>query len=231
MQEYKAKIKEITKLSDNARHFVLELTEPKEIEFEVGQYVIIKIPNDAPLYRSYSIFSHPEKKKEIELCITKVEGGKASEYFFNKARTGDELELRGPLGILKLEEAPEYVFIASGSGIAPFYPMILNILKKNPEAKVNLFFSLRYPGDVFLEKELEKLKNKYNNFNYLITVTRPDESWKGEIGRINTHLDKLENFQNKKYYLCGSTNMINDISEILKQKGVSESDIHFERFY
>jgi len=231
MREYKAKIKKITKLSDNARHFVLKLTKPKEIDFEAGQYVIIKIPGDTPLFRSYSIFSSPEKKNKIELCVTFVEGGKASEYFFKKCEIGDELEMRGPLGILKLEEAPEYVFIASGSGVAPFYPMALEILKNNPEAKINFFFSLRYAGDVFLRKELEKLKKKYPNFNYLITITRPDETWKGATGRINLHLEKLGNFQNKKYYLCGSTNMINDLSEILKQKGVNESDIRFERFY
>lgn len=230
MRQYKAKIKSVEQAAANVSCFELELIDPGDINFRAGQYILVKIPLKTPIFRAYSIYSSPGQKNIIKLCVTLVAGGKASE-FFKTLKGGEELEFRGPLGHFTLKAAPEYFFIATGSGIAPLRSMIYHLLKENPRTKITLYFGLRREENIFLQNELKRLERKYPHFRYTLTLSRPSEKWPGAKGRVTEHLKNLPNYQNKKYYLCGSTAMINEVLDILQKRGVSYEDILFERFY
>ena len=48
--------------------------------------------------RSYSIASSPASSPILELAIERLHDGEVSPFFHDIAATGDEIELRGPLG-------------------------------------------------------------------------------------------------------------------------------------
>lgn len=226
MKDYIAKIASKTTLAPNI--FCIKLQLKENIDFQVGQYIIVKIPK-YNIYRAYSFFSLPNGNT-IDLCVQLIPGGRASEYFA-EIKKRDEIEFKGPLGCFSLEQAPEYIFVATGAGLAPLWVMIKQLLKTDYKNPIHLYFGRRYEKDLFMLNELEELAKKYSNFTYTISITRPTSDWQGKTGRLTEHLAKLENYKNKKFYICGGTEMINDCQEILKENGVQTEDIHFERFH
>ena len=67
---------QVTVLSYNVRSFRLRLAEPKRLDFQPGQFVIVHVPKDGSVVkRAYSIASPPHEEGFLELCLQHVEGG------------------------------------------------------------------------------------------------------------------------------------------------------------
>jgi len=128
----------ITTLSYNVRAFRFKLVNPPRLAFEPGQFVIVHIPKDLPaappevraraaqtdgssVKRAYSIASPPHEEGVVELCIQRVDGGIASTFFW-QLKEGMPVTLSGPHGRFALKEPITYepVFMATGTGVAPF---------------------------------------------------------------------------------------------------------------
>lgn len=228
-----AKIIKNEKLTEDVYRLILESNEP--FEFEAGQFITIKIDDqDKPCFRAYSIASSPnDDKKTFELCIKAVEGGRGS-VWLNSLDPGEEVTFLGPSGkfTFKTPAEKEVVFIATGTGVAPFRSMIEDQLKKKNTHKITLLFGVRHEKDIFYQKLFQKLASEHENFNFEITISRPEnKEWTGNIGRVTTLLEKITTDLSKcESYICGLTDMINSVTEILKEKGCSEESIHFEKY-
>lgn len=56
-------------------------------------------------------------------------------------------------------------FVAGGTGITPYYPIILNALEHDPELFMSLVYCNKTVGDIMFKDELELLSQKYpDNF-------------------------------------------------------------------
>ncbi len=230
-QTFEGAIQKIEKLTPNVMLFSVAIEGGTGVEFEAGQYMILKIPSPTPLFRSYSIFSAPSEKNELQFLVELVPGGRASGYF-EKFTVGEKLEMRGPFGFFTLQDAPAgHTFIATGTGIAPLRSMIKHLFVNNPDASAEVFFGVRSEEDVYLKNELDALAAAHPNFRCVLTLSRPSDGWTGERGRVTEHLEKFSLKKKKKYYLCGSTDMINAVTSLLHSKGVPRENILFERFY
>jgi ferredoxin-NADP reductase len=119
IQTFESTIKKIDKLSDNIRHYVVELD--SEIEFSAGQFVNIEIEDNGEKFmRPYSIASSPNKKTELDFCIKLIKEGKVTPHLFNK-KEGDKMLIKGAFGLFTLDklQKDKIVMIATGTGIAP----------------------------------------------------------------------------------------------------------------
>ena len=54
------------------------------------------------------IIYDPNNTNIIELVIVYLEGGAASNYLFNEIKVGDDILLRGPLGVFVMQEKMEH---------------------------------------------------------------------------------------------------------------------------
>jgi ferredoxin-NADP reductase len=99
--------------------FELKFTKPASFSFTPGQRIqLIREGID----REYSLVSAP-LDDTISLCIRLVKGGKFSSALPN-AKEGDAFTFRGPLGYFMFIPSPRRaVFVATGTGIAPFVSM------------------------------------------------------------------------------------------------------------
>ena len=127
---------------------LLSLTTPLEFTFQAGQFVTLYINNGIETKaRAYSILSPPHEKEKIDLCFKLVENGFASEVF-SKTKIGDKFEMSGPFGnlLLQVDETKEreHVFIATGTGVVPFYSMLQEYVYNGkaswPKQKFHLIF-------------------------------------------------------------------------------------------
>lgn len=210
------KVKEIRWLTDET--FSLKLPGGR-FRYRAGQHISLGIMGD---YRSreYSIYSG-EKDEFLEVLVKEVKDG----YFspkLGKLKAGDLVEVHGPFGKFRIDESQladhRYVFIASGTGIAPFRSMVRTYQNLNYQ----LIHGVRYGYEAYDRHE-------YDPQRY-ISCTSGDQT--GEVcGRLTRYLKDAVFEKKTQFYLCGNSNMIFDALEILKEKGFERNQIHCEVYF
>lgn len=210
------KVKEIRWLTDET--FSLKLPGSR-FKFRAGQHISLGILGDYQS-REYSIYSG-EHDEHLEVLVKEVKDG----YFtpkLSKLKTGDLVEVHGPFGRFRIGEKPmsdqKYVFIASGTGIAPFRSMV----RTHPDLDYLLIHGVRYGNEAYDKQE-------YDPERYIL-CTSGDRT--GQVcGRLTSYLKDCAFEKKTKFYLCGNSNMIFDSLEILKEKGFERDQIHCEVYF
>lgn len=208
----------------------LVFSKPAEFDYQAGQFVQFLVPDgEKTVPRAYSLCSTPQDDF-LEFCVKILPDGKASQYFV-AANDGDEMTMKGPLGRFVHDGEGPIDCIATGAGIAPMIGLIRDELenKANTEA-IHLLFGVRHKADLFWQERLQELADKYDNFDFVTTLSRggDDDSWEGLCGRVTEHV-RTEPID-KHYYLCGSPQMVKDVRDILLEAGADKKMIHLEIF-
>jgi ferredoxin-NADP reductase len=217
-------------LAPEVRHFEFEITDRNEFHFTPGQFVSIKEEIDGrKLTRAYSIASPPDGNR-FALCLNRVPEGLVSPRLF-ALEPGEEVEIQEPLGYFTLRhpERPA-VFVATGTGIAPFRSMLLAAIPAS--GPITLLFGARHVHGLLYRAEFEALTRQHARFQFVPTVTRPDESWHGRTGRVQAHLDEAlaHHAAVPDVYICGLKEMVDDVRALLKQKGFDRKQIIYEKY-
>ncbi len=230
-----ATLKEKIALTHDVYEFVFESEE--EFQFEAGQFITFRMTTEEgkPCLRAYSIASKPEDKSHIfTVCIKIVADGKGSKIL-NELKVGDVLPFIGPNGkfVFNEENNKNSIFIATGTGVAPFKSMIEDQLGNKENRKdFTLIFGVRHLRDIFYQEWLDEMQKEYENFNYYLTISQPEsKEWDGHVGRVTTLIEDLQiDNEEDEIYICGLKNMINSVTEMLTKKGVPEEIINFEKY-
>ena len=225
-------VEHIDSLSYNVRSFRLRLTQPARLPFEAGQFVIVHVPKDGQVVkRAYSIASPPHEDGIIELCIQHVDQGIASTFFW-QLKEGMPVSLSGPHGRFTLKEPLTYepVFLATGTGVAPFRSMIKHLMHISFTNQMWLLFGCRYEHGLLYEGEFRAIASLRRNLRYIPTVSRPKE-WLGETGHIQqTFLKHITDVSNKEIYLCGWSEVVKSVMTDLTAAGIPSARLHYEEW-
>lgn len=182
-------------------------------EYKAGQFITLgmDVPGEKkPIRRAYSIASHPENRKYIELVVRWVRKpypGRLTTQLFN-SKEGDEVSWIKPTGAALLinDKLPSgkrdnrrIVCIGGGTGIAPFASFANHLHDTGDKREIVVLHGSSYVDELsykemFTNLEMESLdkgKNKWN-FTYRAAISRPQEwfnrSWGGQTGRVETFL-------------------------------------------
>jgi ferredoxin-NADP reductase len=222
-------------LAPEVHHFEFEVPGVQTFHFTPGQFVsVIDRADGKEVTRAYSIAS-PRDGNRFELCLNRVPDGIVSPYLFD-LKPGDEVEMGEPLGYFTLRHpGHRAVFIATGTGIAPFRWMLLDHLPKT-HPRITLLFGVRYERGLLYRDEFETLQRHYPNFRFLPTITRPGDAWTGRTGRVQAHLDDalaIQGFEDQStidVYICGLKEMVDDVRRELKARGFDRKQIIYEKY-
>lgn len=160
-----------------------------------------------------------------------MKDGKFSPYLFSM-KTGDSVEMKGPLGyFVPRDPLSDSIFVATGTGIAPFRAMLLDpSLLKSPH-QFHLLFGARYEEGLLYREEFEELERRHPNFRFIPTLTRPPEGWKGHVGRVQPVLiDLIGDRRDIDVYVCGLKAMVDEVRGILKELGFDRKRIIYEKY-
>ena len=203
------------------------------MDFIPGQFVAVLCPQEGKIVRrAYSIASPPEVKDHIDLVIKRVEGGLVTNWFWT-FKQGSHLRVHGPFGKFVLPERVDFdiIFVAVGTGIAPFRSMTHHLLRKGFQKKIGLLFGSRYEAMIPYHAEWLDLAQKYPNFTYIPTISRPTPAWKGETGYVQTKIEKFfPDPKNKRIYICGLNEMIEAVQETAYKLGFQKEQVFYEKY-
>jgi len=233
---YKTRLVKKEIFTHDTRDFTFDLLEPNVIDFKAGQFLLIKTTSPETgkmISRAYSIASAPQLTNQVVFNIEIVEGGQMT-TLMDTWEIGTEIEMQGPFGhfVQKSEPTKDLIFVATGTGVAPMRSMIEDRLAEGSTQKIHLLFGVRCQDNIFYKELFEDLAEKYENFTFTLTLSRPKEGWEGSTGRVTAILPELDLDPTKTdAYLCGGKPMIDDVRQIFENKGFEASSVYFEQFF
>ena len=198
--------------------YVLRL-ERKNIKFMAGQHISLGKQDDNDT-REYSLYSG-ENDDYLEVLIKEVEDGLVSKHL-KHSKAGDLVKFDGPVGYFLINEEDrklkKFLFIASGTGIAPFH----SFMRSYPDLDFKILHGVRYKREAYERDDYHEDK--------IILCTSRDET--GDYhGRVTDYLKENPVDKNTQVYLCGNCEMIHDAYDILLDQGLPADNLHSEVYF
>lgn len=188
-------------------------------DFEAGQVVKLAVDTGQPP-RIYSICSGNHEQELRVLYNIKEDG-----YLTPKLAAlipGDRVLVSKPYGSFIGTSKPAW-WIATGTGIAPFYSMFQSGQFENK----TLVHGASYLNQFYFEDELDWSLGK----NYQRCCSR-EQSCDVFPGRVTDYLKaQAELPADAQYYLCGKAIMVVEVRDILINKGVPFENIIAEIYF
>jgi len=213
----------------------------------------LKMKNQEPVFRAYSMANHPAEGNIIMLNIRlatppwerstgkfmDVNPGICSSYTF-ACKPGDKVSISGPFGEFHIKPtSKEMVYIGGGAGMAPLRSHLFHLFHTENERqrKISYWYGGRSLREVFYTEQFRDIEKDFPNFQYNVALSEPlpEDNWTGYTGFIHNVL--FENYlknhpepEEIEYYLCGPPLMNAAVFKMLDELGVPPENIAFDDF-
>lgn len=213
----------------------------------------LKMVNDEPIFRAYSMANHPAEGNIIMLNIRiatppwdrakndwmDVNPGICSSYVFSR-KPGDKVTISGPYGEFHINPTDrEMIYIGGGAGMAPLRSHLFHLFhtEKTKHRKVSYWYGGRSKRELFYTDHFRKIEDEFPNFKYNIALSEPmkEDNWDGYTGFIHQVLydNYLQNHpepEEIEFYFCGPPMMNAAVIKMLDDMGIPEENIRFDDF-
>jgi len=258
-----ARLLKKTCLSEQAQcfHFEFAIESLESFEFTAGQFISTVAVDEKgkTQTRAYSIAS-AARGNRFELCVNRVEGGFFSNHLADLVDLpiGGTVQVHGPYGHFVMgTPLTDSIFVATGTGIAPMRGFTQWLFpQEGPDAGLDrsegkqiwLVYGTRHETEVYYGRYFEELAEKYPNFHYICTLSRAQESWKGNRGYVQQYVEQIVNERGGGAnipettpkeelpafgiytYICGLNNMVSAVRALLAERGWHKKQVVFERY-
>ena len=193
--------------------------ERKGFGFTPGQYAVIRDPESGE-GREYSIYSslHDE---ELSFLIREVKNGDFSRLL-RHLEPGSPMYIEGPLGFFILDEqikkGDPVLFVATGTGISPFHSFVRSF----PGLHYLLLHGVHFADEAYGRQAFDASR-------YCLCTSRED---KGDyFGRVTYYLKEFPIEPHTICYLCGNSEMIEEVTDILERYHIPAENIRTEVYF
>jgi len=225
---------------ETAKVRTLRLEVPDWPGHRAGQHVDIRLTADDGYRaeRAYSIASAPGEP--LAITVERLDDGEVSPYLTEEARTGDQLEVRGPIGGYFVWEPGSgagsgsdgpLLLAAGGSGVVPLRAIVRERSRAGSSVPVRLLYSSRSWEDVIYSSELDFPPDGVK-VTYTLTRTQPP-AWKGYARRVDQQMLAEVAWpasERPLAYVCGPTNFVESVAAGLVGLGYPPGQVKTERF-
>jgi ferredoxin-NADP reductase len=232
----------LSRWEEVAPGLVIVGVESKETPFPFapGQYATLGLvgAEGKLVQRPMSISSSSDDLHEYEFFIRLVEGGAFTTLLWER-KVGDPINIKGPKGrFLLQDDGRTALFVASGTGLAPFMSMIGTLRGRGETRDIVLLHGVSYDHDLAWRDHLTSVAAEGFPLRYIGTVSRPQgcPDWEGLTGRVESITEaQLDEHgltaDNATLYLCGNPEMIVAIEEIALRRGFEAEQVRKELYW
>lgn len=204
------------------------------MRFKPGQFAWLTLRQSPWHVREhpFSFSSSADDSGKLEFTIKEL--GDFTRTIKN-TEIGEVAYLDGPYGIFSVDfhrQAPGFVFIAGGIGIAPIMSMLRTLAARKDSRPIYFICCNKRWQNIIFREELNTLQERLD-LRLLHILKEPPDNWQGETGLINLELlrkvlpgdaDKYE------YFMCGPKPMCDAVQRGLHTLRVPRGKVHFELF-
>ncbi len=222
--------------------------------FEPGQYFALGLTVDGrPLLRPYSTSSAAGSRTELEFLIRLVPAGAFTPRLW-ALRVGQRLWLGRAKGLFRLRPGDQrtHLFVATGTGLAPFVSMLATLIPNDPAGPSRISLAataspralvvhgVSHVEELAYRDRLERLQATEVGLHYVPVVSRPadpaNSGWTGLTGRLEAQLSDLCTTHRldpalSVAYLCGNPAMIATVEGILADHGFAREAVISEQYW
>jgi len=219
----------IDHVSDTTTFFSIKLDDRGALGFLPGQYVNIEIPGSDQT-RSYSFSSGP-RADEAAFLLRNTPTGALPTYLRERAKPGDRIQFHGPLGSFYLRPVKRPVlFLAGGTGLAPFLSMLDKLSQDGAEHPIHLIFGATHDADLVRMEVLESYAKDIPTFSFTCTVADEGASYPNK-GYVTRYIEPEHlNGGDVDVYLCGPPPMVDAVRSFLTAQSVAPTNFYYEKF-
>jgi ferredoxin-NADP reductase len=224
--------------SETPRVVTIALDVPGWEGHRPGQHVDVRLTAEDGYQaeRAYSIASAPAEER-VELTVERLEDGEVSPYLAGELRTGDRLELRGPVGgyfVWEPDRGGPLLLVAGGSGVVPLMAMLRQRAAAGSQVPARLLYSSRTLEDVIYREELDRLAAAGDGLTVTHALTRAQPpGWTGYSRRIDAVMLEEVGWrpgERPLAYVCGPTRLVEVVAGHLVALGHDPARVRTERF-
>jgi Na+-transporting NADH:ubiquinone oxidoreductase subunit F len=187
---------------------------PEEFRPEWDSYNLwaLKMKNDEPIFRAYSMANHPAEGNIVMLNIRvatppwdraakgwmNVNPGVCSSYVFTR-KPGDKVTISGPYGEFFIKPTKrEMVYIGGGAGMAPLRSHLFHLFHtlKTTDRKVSFWYGGRTRRELFYIDDFMAIEREFPNFKFFVALDNPlpEDNWKAKSDVNDTEGDGFVGF-------------------------------------
>ena len=153
-------------------------------------------------------------------------------------KVGEEVYFLGPNGHFQVivPVASEIIICATGTGIAPFIPMVQFLIDNNCSSKIHCYHGIKDESNIeFYQKLHQAFQSQCPNYTFQLYISDPalkTNTIDYKKGRITDDVLKLDFSLHTKthFYLCGHPDMVTQIVEFLEDQKIPQKHIMTENF-
>ena len=187
--------------------------------FQTGQFITLGMNGNIDR-REYSVYSG-EHDDFLEVLVREVENGKISRKL-KQLKSGDQLDVDGPFGFFKFApkmfQSQKFLFIATGTGISPFHSFV----RTHSDLDYQLIHGVRYTNEAYDHHDFDPQKT---------VLCTSGESGGQFNGRVTDYLFGQQINHETNCFLCGNSEMIYEVFDLLTGKGIPVSNIYSEVYF
>jgi ferredoxin-NADP reductase len=223
MKSYQLDILDKRKITHDTYAFKVE--KPKGYSFVPGQATELSLLKEGweEEKRPFT-FTNLPGDDHLEFTIKTYKDHEGVTKRLGKAEPGDRVEIGDAWGAISYKG--EGVFLAGGAGITPFISILRDLRQKNEIGKNELIFANKTNSDIIL---FEELKTILGHKFYNVVEAQKDTAY--DSGRIDKEYlkDKINDFKNQHFYVCGPEGFMKSISAALEELGAKPDSLVFEK--
>lgn len=240
---YKLKVSKVNRETADAVSIEFEIPSEltNEFKYTQGQYLTFLLNQKGQeIRRSYSLCSAPATDSNLKVAVKEVPNGLASTFLNRVLKEGDYLESMPPMGNfyvdLNSSNQLKYVGVAAGSGITPILSILKQTLSTETKSEFVLIYSNKNKDSIIFNNELDSLVKKFDGrLKVLHVLSRQDTgndllNGRLEKAKIEAIFNQEKLFGFNHFFICGPEEMIMNANQLLLDKGIDKSKIHFELF-
>ena len=219
----------IETVAEEVVRLVIQVNEP--VQFLPGQYVRLR-PQGVTGWRSYSM-ANSTGEKQLEFFVRVVDGVAFSQWLTTQAVLGMGVDVGTPRGSFFLRDEPRpRLFVAGGTGLAPFLAMLRKLSASTPVANTpptRLLVGARSGAHLFAQEEIRAVQRTIPNLHVTLACESiaPDGSHLGYATDLITPGSLLPG---TRVYLCGPPPMVDAARVAVLKAGARKNDVLCERF-
>lgn len=225
------------KVTPHVLHLAFRRGDGEPLEYTPGQFLNLHFETPAGgTHRSYSIANPPGPQGLLEIAMSPIPGGLASDALA-ALEPGESIAASGPFGRFVLRDEPpcRYVLVGTGTGITPYRAM-LPLLAERLESgfSTHIVLGVWQREELLFGADFQAFAagNARARFSACYSREFPADAQPWEHpGYVQTLFSHLElNPERDVVYLCGNPGMIDESFEILKAMGFAVKQIRREKY-